>query len=665
VSDSLWKRRFGSDPGLLGKTIRLNGNPYLVVGIMPPEFHWGRAYGQNARAEIWAPFALTPARIAPDQRGNEFLDLYGRVRPATALAAAQSQVDLLFERFRRDYPVYFPRGSGLVTRLIPLQREIVGDARGPLWIVFGAVALVLLIACTNVAGLLLARAAGRRAEMAIRVSLGASRLHLVRQLFAESAVLATLAGAAGLAAATTLLRLIERHAPADFPLLQKLTLDARAILFIVGVSALTAIAFGLIPAFGAIRDDLRPSIEEGRSVSGRARGRLRRVLVAAQLGLATLLLVGAGLLVVSLTTLLRVDPGFEPRHVITAELSLPPSRYPDPARRNAFRQATIERLRALPGVRETGAVSILPMGGNMNTGTFHVEGRPDEPGGTQPHAEIWAATPGYFPALKIDLLHGRLFTPADQAGSLPVVIVDDVLARAYWGTENPIGKRLDFESDPQSPPLWRVIVGVVRNIKARTLDDEPRPAYYVPFSQSYEPIVTFVARVEGKPEAYANAIRAAVAATDSEQPVGTIAPLTELLSESVSRRRLATTLLSAFAASALLLAAVGLYGVLAYSVTQRRREIGIRIALGAPPGRIARLVLRESGWMIAAGIAAGLVAAALLTRILSGLLYGVAPLDPATFLAVSTVLAGVSLLASYLPARRAAAIDPMEALRYE
>jgi putative ABC transport system permease protein len=376
------------------------------------------------------------------------------------------------------------------------------------------------------------------------------------------------------------------------------------------------------------------------------------------------LLVGAGLLAASLAKLLRVDPGFDPRPVITADLALPASRYPDRRSRNAFREAVLERLRALPGVREAGAVSILPMGGNMNSGTFFVEGRPGQPGGTLPHAENWAATPGYFPALRIPLLRGRPLTDQDRAETLPVVVIDEVLARKYWGRENPVGKRMDFEGDAGAHS-WRVIVGVVGNIRARTLDDELRPAFYVPFSQSGESIVTFVARVEGRPESWAAGVRASVAATDPDQPVGTIAPLARLLSESAAQRRLATSLLSAFAFAALLLAAVGLYAVLAYSVARRRREIGIRIALGALPRAVVRMVLRDSGTMIAAGVAAGLAAAAALTRLLSSLLFRVAPLDPAMFAAAPALLAAISLLASYIPARRASRIDPMEALRYE
>ena len=664
ISDALWRRRYGADPGTIGRFLGLDGEPHQIVGIMPPNFRWGRSYGRNGSADVWTPFALTPSRLGPGERGNEYLDLFGRLRPGESLGSAQAQVDALIERFRRDYPSQFPRDSRVVTTLMPLQRDVAGPARPLLLALFGAVGLLLLIACTNVASLLLARAAGRRGEMAIRASLGASRRQLFRPLLAESLVLASLAGTAGLALARALLALASRTGMIVLPFGTAPGIGGRSLIFAVAVSGAVAVLCGIAPAFTAAGSDLRRTMDDARAIAGRNEGRLRRVLVAGQLGLATILLSGAGLLVVSLTRVLRVDPGFDPAHVITGELSLPRSRYPDAARRTAFRDAAIARLASMPGVREAGAVSILPLGGNGNSGTFDVEGRETARGASMPHAESWAATPGYFSAMRIALLRGRIFTSADTAGSLPVVVVDDALARAYFGPEDPLGKRIDFEGGPRSR-AWRVVIGVVRTIKARALDDEPRPAFYVPFSQSHEPILTLVARVEGDPARYAGALRRAVEAADPDQPVGTVAPLTSLLSDSVAQRRAAVGILGAFAATALLLAAIGLYGILAYSVARRRREIGIRIALGARRRRIVGMILRESGRMLAAGLAGGLLAALLLTRFLSSLLYGVGAVDPATFTVVAASLAAVGLFASYLPARRAARIDPMAALRTE
>lgn len=664
ISDALWRRRFGADPGTIGRSIALDGEPHQIVGIMPPNFRWGRSYGRNGSADIWAPFALTSSRLAPDQRGNEYLDLTGRLRPGATLGTAQTQVDALIERFRRDYPAQFPRDSRVLTTLVPLQRDVAGAARPILWALFGAVGLLLLIACTNVASLLLARAARRRSEIAIRASLGATRRQLARPLVVESLLLAVLSGAASVVLARALLDLANRLGTVTLPFGPAPALGIRSLLFALAVSASVAVVCGVAPAFTATRGDLRGPMDDGRAIAGRGEGRLRRALVAGQLGLATILLSGAGLLVVSLTRVLRVDPGFDPSHVITGEISLPRSRYPNAARVGAFRDAAIARLAASPGVREAGAVSILPLGGNENSGTFEIEGQPRGAGISLPHAENWAATPGYFPAMGIALLRGRLFTSGDTAVSLPVVVVDEALARSYFGAGDPLGKRIDFEGGPRSH-AWRVVVGVVRTIKARALDDEARPAFYVPFSQSEERILTLVARVEGDPARFAGVLRAAVAAADPDQPLGTTAPLTTLLSESLAQRRSAAGILAAFAATALLLAAIGLYGVLAYSVARRRREIGIRIALGARRPTIVAMVLRESGRLLATGLGAGLAAALVLTRFLASLLYGVGAIDPATFTAVAASLVAVGLVASYLPARRASRTNPMEALRHD
>ena len=663
LSDTFWRRRFGADPSLVGKPVRLNGDAYQVVGVMPPGFRWGAAYGHNGNADLWAPFALTPARLAADQRGNEYLDLIGRLRPGATTTRAQSEIRSLFETFRRDYPANFPRDGGLGATLVPLQDDLVGGGRAPLWILAGSVGFLLAIACTNVAGLLLARAAARRAEIAIRASLGATRGRLVRQHLIESGVLAAIAGSLGAGIAAAALAAIRRAGSPALPGLDRAAFGATAALFAAGISALTALLFGLLPALGTARGDLRADIDGGRQTSGESRGRLRRLLAASQVGLASLLLIGAGLLATSFSKLLRVDPGFEPRGVFTGVVSLPRSRYPDAPARAAFVDTVLARLRSQPGIQSAGAAEILPLSGSTNSSTFEIESRPVEPGRSKAHAESWRASIGYFETLRIPLLRGRLFDSTDRSDSLPVALVDEALAKKYFPGRDAVGQRIDFEGDPGAP-RWRVVVGVVGTLRARSLDDEPRPAFYAPFAQRPPAMISLVARA-ADPAVAAQGLRAAVAGVDRDQPLAQVAPLDDLRRDSVSRQRLATILLSAFALAALLLAAIGLYGVLAYSVAQRRREIGIRMALGARPAAVVRLVLGESSKMIGFGIAGGLAAASLMTRGLASLLFGVAPLDPATFAGTAAVLAVVGLLACGIPARRAANVDPAEALRGE
>ena len=546
LSDAFWRRRFGSDPSRVGKPIRLNGEEYIVVGVMPPGFRWGRAYGGSGAADLWAPFALTPSRIAPDQRGNEYLDLIGRLRPGVSLRAAQGEIDQLMEGFRRSYPENFPRGGGLTTTLVPLRDDLVENVRSPLWVLVGSVGFLLAIACTNVAGLLLARAAARRGEIAIRASLGATRQRLLRQLLAESALLAFVAGALGAFLAAVALGVVRRAGFETFPGLERARFDGAAAVFSVGVSALTAVLFGLLPAWGTTRGNLREEIDADRQASGGNRGRLRRFLVASQMAFASLLLVGAGLLVSSLSRLLQVNPGFDPNGVVAGEISLPPSRYPDRASRAAFAEAVLARLRSEPGIRAAGAAEILPLGGEMNSSTFDIENRPAEPGGTKPHAESWRASVGYFETMRIPLFRGRLFDATDRPGSVPVAIVDEALAKKYFGGFGALGRRIDFEGDPGAP-RWRVIVGVVGTIRARSLDDEPRSAFYVPFAQRPPGMMALVARTGGDPNLAAQGLRSAVAAVDRDQPVADVVPLSEVLSASVSRRRLAAVALSAFA----------------------------------------------------------------------------------------------------------------------
>ena len=665
VSHGLWQRRFGGDPRLLGSHLQLNGEPYQVVGIMPPGFTWGRTYGQEAVGEMWAPFALTPERVSENRRGDEFLDVYGRLKPGITPAALQADLDAVLAGLRRRFPTRFTEASGFRLTTVPLQEALVGDLRAGLVLVFAAVASLLLVAATNVAGLLLARAAGRRRETSVRAALGASRTRLVRHTLAEAAVLAATACALGLGPAKALVAALERIDRATLPRAQPLEVDATVVLFAFAAAAVAALLTGLVPAWHGSRADLMTDLRSGRQTGGgRDAARARRRLVTAQTAIALVLLVGAGLLVRSLSALQQIRPGFDAAGVLAAQVQLPRSRYGELPARAAFVDAVVARAAGSPGVTSAGAISELPLSGSRNSGTFRVESRPVPAEQKQPHADIWSATPGYFATLGIPFRRGRPFDARDGAATVPVVLVNETLAARYFGGEDPIGRRLAFEG-AAGQERWRQIVGVVGDVRDRRLDRASDAQLYVPMAQRPVSGMSLVVRSDGDPAASLAVLRAAVRAVDADLPLYGATTLVHLAVEDTRGRRAARSALAGVAAAALALSALGLYGVLAQAVRERSGEIGVRMAVGAARRDVVRLFLADGARIVAGGLAAGLVLAVAGTRLLRGMLFGVTTTDPATYAAVTAVLALAAAAACALPAWRASRVDSLQALRSE
>ncbi len=669
LSDGLWQRRFGSDPKIIGQTISLDNEPYTVIGVAPPGFQFPpndslpAAYQFPREVNFYTPLALT--REQWNNRGPAYLTAIARLKSQTGFEQAQAELVGIAERLARQYPESNRNES---VRLVAIQQQVVGKIQTALLALLSAVGFVLLIACVNVANLLLARAAARQKEMAIRAALGAGRWRMIRQLLTESLLLAVAAGALGLLLAVWSVDLLRTIVPDNFPRAAEIGVDARVFGFTLVVSLLTGVIFGLIPALRGSRTDLNEPLKEaGRSSGGSSRNRLGGLLVVSEVALALLLLAGAGLMLRSFIRLMSVDPGFDPQNVLTVAIGLPQSKY-RPPQRAAFFQQLLERLRALPGVRSVGAV-FPPLGAGEAGAGFSIEGRPPAaPGEPRLAAPRWVS-PDYFKAMKIQLLKGRVFTESDSMDTLPVIIINEAMARQYWPNEDPIGRRVSSTDDNlwRDKPLWREIVGVVKDVRYTALDTEARAQMYTPFTQ-VPPFFsgrTLVARTDGDPLSFVAAVRGQVQAIDKDQPISRIHTMEELLARSVSERRFNLLLLATFAGVALLLAAVGIYGVMSYSVEQRRHEIGVRMALGAQPADVLRLLLRQGMKLVAMGVAIGLAAASAMTRLISTLLFSVRATDPVTFGAIALLLTVVALLACYIPARRATKVDPMIALRFE
>lgn len=663
LSNDLWRRRYGADSGIVGEKILLSDEPFTVVGVMPAGFEFKFEAFEH---ELWIPIAIDWEHLPPrDFRG---LRVLARVAPGVGLTQAQAEMDTIARRFQADWPEIYGAESGWGVRLVPLHEQVVGDVRPALAVLTGLVALVLLIACVNVANLLLARAADRSKEVAIRSAVGAGRRDLVRQLLAESVLLAVAGGVLGLTLAHLGLRVLKALDPSDLPRLSEVGIDGGVLGFTLVVAVVTGLLFGLVPALRASRPDLQSTLKEGGKTSaGAGGGRLRSALVVAEVALALMVLVGAGLMVRSFLSLRSVDPGFAVDGVLTAQLYFSPTRYPEPHQKVDYGRRLLERLGSLPGVRAAGAVSGLPMGEVQMIIETDIEGdlRPDA--AARPAFDWRPVMPGYFRAMGIPLREGRFFDARDHADSLAVAVVSDDLARRFWPGETAVGKRLKLLGGQPRGPEWRTVVGVVGHVRALSLEGgESEEQVYTPMAQGAVPFFSVVLRTEGgDPAALSSRVREAIWSVDSDQPVENLQTMEAIVHAASAGQRGYAMLLSIFAGVALVLAVVGVYGVMAYSVARRTREIGLRMSLGAGRQDVLGLVVSQGSVLAGLGLAAGAVLALGAARSLSGLLYGVSTYDPATFAAVALMLGTLSLAASLIPAYRATQVDPIVSLRSE
>ena len=662
LSHGLWLRRFGGDPQIVNKTISLDGQVVSVVGIMPAGFHF-----PDKDTEIWKPLAFEPDLLTENNRGSHFLNVIGRLYAGVTLPQAQADIDGITARLSQEHRSTYP--SGFSTKVRSLHEDLVGNLRTALFVLLGAVGLVLAVACANVAHLLLANAAARYREVAIRAALGANRIRLVRQFLTESLMLSLVGGGAGLLLAVWGVSTLVAFIPKDTPRVNEIRLDYRVLLFTLGISIITGVLFGLAPALQATKTDLIDALKEGGrgSSAGRRRLQLRGLLVISEFALALVLLIGAGLMIKSFIRLQEVKPGFEPAGLLTFRIALPDAKYPQLPKSRAFFEQLFDRLKAHPEVKSVGAINILPFSGSSSDRTFAIEGQPVPPGQPSPDEQIRFVSAGYFTSMGIPLLKGRDITARDLPDTPQVIIANDALVRKYWPNQDPLGKRISFS---RREPKWYEIVGVVGNVKHRGLDIEDKPEFYVPFLQplfadANVPPMYVVVRAANQPGTIGAVVRNDVAALDRDQPVSSLMTMEQRISDSVAPRRFNMFLLGLFAALALILAAIGIYGIMAFSVGQRTHEIGVRMALGARSGDVLKLVLRNGLALALIGIALGLAIAFAATRVMSTLLYGVSATDPVTFLGEALLLAFVALLACYIPARRATKVDPLVALRYE
>ncbi|MEW6128150.1 MAG: ABC transporter permease [Acidobacteriota bacterium] len=656
LSHNLWQRRFGGEPDIINQKIILDGQPYTVVGVMPAGFKF-----LEWQSELWIPLAFTPQQ-AQNRGGHNISLVVGRLKPDITHEMARVEMSALASRLEMQYPEV---NAGWNVILMPLLDATVRTIKPALLLLLAAVAFVLVIACVNVANLLLAKAAVRQREIAIRTALGAGRFRIIRQLLTESVLLAIVGGTAGLLLANWGLQLLLQLAPQDLPRVANVSLDARVLAFSAVITLLTGILFGLVPALHASKPNLQEPMKDASRglTAGGNRQRMRSSLVVVEIAAALVLLVGAGLMLKSFWRLLQVDPGFAPEQALTMTVALPQNKYGDGTRQTAFFQQLLDNVKALPGVESVGAASHIPLDGNDSVVSYEVKGQPPAPPGSFTSANYFIIEGDYFGAMGIPLRKGRVFSEHDTKDAPLVVMINETFARKNFPDENPIGKSLNFDSADN--PVYREIIGVVGDVKYYGLDREATQQLYFPASQEPERKMTLVARTAGDPLALTTAIRNQVHHLDKNQPVSDIKTLAQLVSTSIVSQRFSIWLLGIFATVALVLAAVGIYGVLSYVVAQRTHEIGIRMALGAGRREVFRLVVGHGMQLTMIGVVAGLSVAFVLTRLMATLLFNVSATDPLTYTLIGLLLVVVALLACYIPARRATRVDPLVALRHE
>ena len=640
----------------------LNGESYDVLGVMPASF---RDF-TNRTADLWTPLALTPDQFSDNNRTSEFLTLVARLKPAITVDRARSDMKTFAKQLQAQYPNDY--ATDWTLKVTPMNEKVSGKIRPALLVLLGAVGFVLLIACANVANLLLARAASRIKEVAIRSALGASRRDLLRQLMAESLLLALVGGVLGLGLAWLGMKGVIALKPANVPRISELRIDGLVTIVTLGIAVVTGLLFGLAPAIQSLRANLQDTLKEGgrSGAADRSGQTMRRVLVVAEVALALTLLTGAGLLIKSLALLQDVNPGFSPGNLLTFNVSIAPAKYRSDTAAKQYWDRAIESVRAVPGVTDVGLSTVLPFSGGWSTGSFSVEGYQPAPGKPGPWGDQRTVTPGLFTTLRVPLLKGRNFTEQDGQSGPQVVIVDEEMAKRYWPNVDPIGKRITFNDTQRDSVIqWMTVVGLVGHTKHEGLDAENRVQLYRPVRDQGFTNMAFAVRTVGDPNRALPAVRAAIHAIDQDVPISNVSTMDANIATSMGQRKFAMMLLGLFAVMAVVLASIGIYGVMSYSVTQRAHEIGIRMALGAARRNVLGMVMRQGLLLVGAGVGIGVLGAFGLTRLITSQLFGVRPTDPTTFILVALTLVGVAVLATFVPAMRATRVDPVVALRDE
>lgn len=670
ISDALWRSRFGADPAVVGSTVTINGTPRTVVGVLPPDFVLPIDIPSGKRTAVFVP-AVFDRSVPRIKRGGHYLTGVARLRPGATFASADAEMDAIVAALIRQYPEEHNMGN-FGTVLNPLRDELLGDSRPVLWLLAGAVALVLLLACANVANLMMARGEARRRELSVRAALGASRFRMARQLVTEALVLSVVATGLGLLIARWSHDVVLATGPSALPRLSDVSLSVPVLVFAAALATFTTLLFGALPAWQLSRTQAGEALKDGARGGSSGRVRVRRALVVCQVSLAVVLLVGAGLLVKSFVRILSVSSGVNPQQVLTAQISAPAARYPGLPEVSGFFTRVLERVRTLPGVEVAGAGSGLPLAIASGDWGFDIEGRPRVNGRKPGRADWYVVTPGYFEALNIRGVAGRLVQESDVEGAPPVVFINETAARVMFPGQDAVGKRMKLSNTTGPEQPWRTIAGVVADVRQRGLDQAPRPEMFIPYRQFLHfsakvqaRTMTLVVRTAGEPEQLMSAVRGALRGIDPEIPLADARPMTEVLAASVADRRLNVILIGAFAVLAIVLATVGVYGLIAYDVLQRTREIGIRVALGASRTSVLSLMMTSGLRLVLIGAVIGLAAAAALTGSFSRLLFEVGPRDAGVFASVALLLAAAGALASYVPAWRATRVDPLTALRNE